>query len=99
QGGQVEGIVYIDSLFEYLFQNNIQNNILHVMDNEQRVALVRVGVPFGGDQTPALKIYLGDHLSSSNIALDETGATINQEEYLPYGETSFGSFAMKRYRF
>ena len=24
---------------------------------------------------------------------------INREEYFPYGETSFGSFARKRYRF
>ncbi len=31
--------------------------------------------------------------------VDETGSWINREEYFPYGETSFGSFARKRYRF
>ena len=31
--------------------------------------------------------------------LDDTGALVNREEYTPYGETSFGSFARKRYRF
>ena len=32
-------------------------------------------------------------------SLDETGAVTNREEFTPYGETSFGSFARKRYRF
>ena len=27
------------------------------------------------------------------------GALVNREEFTPYGETSFGSFAKKRYRF
>ena len=31
--------------------------------------------------------------------MDGTGTFINREEYTPYGETSFGSFARKRYRF
>ena len=33
------------------------------------------------------------------MVIDDTGALINREEYTPYGETSFGSFARKRYRF
>jgi RHS repeat-associated protein len=31
--------------------------------------------------------------------VDEVGNWVNREEYTPYGETSFGSFARKRYRF
>jgi RHS repeat-associated protein len=31
--------------------------------------------------------------------IDSTGNLVNREEYTPYGETSFGSFARKRYRF
>ena len=31
--------------------------------------------------------------------IDDTGNWVNREEYTPYGETSFGSFARKRYRF
>src|SRR6185312_2260493 len=76
-----------------------ENNTLHVMDNQSRIATRRVGAPFGGDVTPAIKFALGDHLGSSNVVLDTSGGLINREEYTPYGETAFGSFARKRYRF
>jgi len=69
------------------------------MDNQQRIALVRIGTPFPDDTTPAVKYQLSDHLGSSNVVIDDTGARINREEYTPYGETSFGSFARKRYRY
>src|SRR5262249_25729299 len=104
QGGQYEVTVYVDGIFEY--QHTVQdgaqppgNNTLHVMDNQQRIALVRVGDPCPDDTTPAIKYQLGDHLGSSNVVIDNTGAWIDREEYTPYGETSFGSFAKKRYRF
>jgi RHS repeat-associated protein len=103
QGGQIDVTVYVDSVFEY--QRTVQgrtiqeNNTLHVMDNQSRIALVRVGAPFPADVTPAVKFHLGDHLGSSTLVLDNTGALVNREEYTPYGETSFGSFAKKRYRF
>jgi RHS repeat-associated protein len=103
QGGQVEATVYIDDLLEHhrIVQGGTaqENNTLHVMDDQSRIALVRVGVPFPDDTTPAVKYHLGDHLGSSNVVINDTGAFINREEYTPYGATSFGSFARKRYRF
>ena len=103
QGGQVEVAVYIDGVFEYqriVRANTVaQNNTVHVVENKSRVALVRVGTPFENDTTPAVKYPLGDHLGSSNVVLDGKGELINREEYTPYGNTSFGSFALKRYRF
>lgn len=102
-GGRVEVTVYIDGSFEH--QRTVhpgaveQNNTLHVMDNQSRIALVRVGQSFTNDTTPAVKYHLGDHLGSSNLVVDDAGSVINREEYTPYGETSFGSFARKRYRF
>jgi RHS repeat-associated protein len=103
QGGQVEVTVYIDGVFEYqrIVQDGVtrENNTLHVMDDQSRIALVRVGNPFPDDTTPAVKFHLGDHLGSSNVVVDEAGNWVNREEYTPYGETSFGSFARKRYRF
>ena len=103
QGGQVEVTVYIDGIFEYqrIVQGEVtrENNTLHVMDDQSRIALVRVGNPFPDDTTPAVKFHLGDHLGSSNVVIDEAGNWLNREEYTPYGETSFGSFARKRYRF
>lgn len=103
QGGQLAVTVYIDGLFEYqcLVQGGTthQNNTLHVMDDQSRVATVRVGEPFPDDTAPAVKYHLGDHLGSSNLVINSSGKWINREEYTPYGETSFGSFARKRYRF
>jgi RHS repeat-associated protein len=46
-----------------------------------------------------VKYQLGDHLGSSNVIVNDAGDWVNREEYTPYGETSFGSFARKQYRF
>jgi RHS repeat-associated protein len=103
QGGQVEVTIYIDGAFEYQYIGpgvpGVQNNTLHVMDGQSRVALVRVGTAFADDATPAVKYQLSDHLRSTHQVVDDTGLLVNQEEFTPYGETSFGSFARKRYRF
>ncbi|GJE45771.1 hypothetical protein AEGHOMDF_4971 [Methylobacterium soli] len=103
QGGQVEVTVYIDGLFEHRTvrtgANVTVNNTLHVSDNGSRVATVRVGSALAGDATPTVKYALADHLGSSNVVLDDAGALVSREEYTPYGETSFGSHALKRYRF
>jgi RHS repeat-associated protein len=100
--GQVEVTVYIDGLFEFhrLAQVAVQeNNTLHAIDGQQRIALIRVGGPFADDMAPAVRYELGDHLSNSNVVLNEAGAVVNREEYTPFGESSFGSFVRKRYRF
>ena len=59
---------------------------------------VHVGNPLQGDTTPAVKYHLGDHLGG-NVVKDGAGSLEYGEEYTPYGETSFGSCASKRYRF
>ena len=74
-----------------------ENNTLHVMDNQSRIALVRVGAPLDArDASPQVQYHFGDHLGSSHVVMggdDATGDSfINREEYFPYGETSFGSF-------
>jgi RHS repeat-associated protein len=102
QGGSFETTVYIDDLFEHHRWDNApneQNNHLHVMDDQQRIAMVRAGEPHPDDKGPAVQYHLGDHLGSSNFVMDDDGSFINREEYTPYGETSFGSFGRKRYQF
>jgi RHS repeat-associated protein len=100
QGGQFETTVYIDGTFEYVrLADGQANNLLHVMDDRKRIATVRAGAPFPDDNTPAVKYQLGDHLGSSNVVVDANGAPVDREEFTPYGETSFGSFARKRYRY
>jgi RHS repeat-associated protein len=68
------------------------------MDDSKRIATDREGYDFG-DSTPAIKYNLDDHLGSSNVSIDDTGALVSFEEYYPFGETSFGSYGKKRYRF
>jgi RHS repeat-associated protein len=103
QGGQVEVTHYIDDVFEHhRWGNGAQageNNHVHVMDDKQRIALVRAGNAHPNDQGPVVQFLLGDHLGSSNVVVESSGAPVNREEFTPYGETSFGSFARKRYRF
>ncbi len=99
-------IVYIDKLFEHhrwQKDDGGQNNVLHVMDDQSRIAMVRVGDRHPDDYGERVQYHLGDHLGSSHLVVggeDADGQTfINREEYFPYGETSFGSFGRKRYRF
>src|SRR5262249_17707774 len=108
--GPVEVTIYIDGVFEHHlrlkrsnrnYEIERQNNTLHIMNNQSRIAMARVGDAFPDDGAPNVKVkyHLGDHLGSSSMVIDDSGAWINREEYFPYGETSFGSFARKRYRF
>lgn len=108
QGGQVNTTTYIDGAFEHHRQSDAsgvrENNTLHVMDNQSRVALLRVGAPLDArDGTPRVQYHMGDHLGSSHVVVGGADAGgnsfVNREEYFAYGETSFGSFAKKRYRY
>jgi len=99
QGGAVDVTHYLNSTFEHHRWAGGENNHVHVMDGVDRIALVRAGTVFPGDSNPAVAFHLADHLASSTAILDGTGALLNREEYTPYGETSFGSYRSKRYRF
>jgi RHS repeat-associated protein len=76
-----------------------QSDLLHVLDGSTLVATVHTGDSHPDDLGPPIRYELGDHLRSISLTVDDTGVWTNREEYFPYGETSFGSFARKRYRF
>ena len=103
KGVTIEVTIYIDDIFEHRIFGAQQNSTLHVSDDEARVAAVRTGPALQGDRGPAVQYHLGDHLRSSHIVIGGSdageSAFINREEYFPFGETSFGSFGRKRYRF
>jgi len=103
QGGALRVTAYIDGLFERLILTSAgtstEHDTLHVLETKTRVALVHVGAPAPGDTTPSVLYQLADHLGSSEVVLDAAGAFVSREEFLPYGETSFGGYAKKRYRF
>ncbi|HLW33177.1 MAG TPA: RHS repeat-associated core domain-containing protein, partial [Aequorivita sp.] len=104
--GKIQEVtIYIDGIYEhsYVKVNDTINadrnyNTLHVMGGENRIATLRAGKDTT-DATPGLKYYVSDHLGNSSVAVQATGNRINLEEYYPFGETSFGSFQYKRYRY
>jgi RHS repeat-associated protein len=104
QGGTVEVATYIDGMFEHhrwsrADEPGAANTNVHVTDGHQRVAVVREGPPHPDDHGPAMQYTVGDHLGSGSLTIEDSGAFVNREEFTPYGETSFGSFGRKRYRF
>ena len=110
RGGSTNGeetTTYIGGIFEHHRWSdngaNWENNRLHVMDNQSRVAMHRIGPAHHEEAAPEVQYHLGDHLGSSSLVMggaDARGAVfVNREEYFPYGETAFGSFGRKRYRF
>ena len=102
KGAREESTVYLEDAFEDHRSPDIpsgRNTLLHVMDGRKRIALIRNGDPHRDDAGPAVQYQLGDHLGSATVVLDAAGSWISREEYFPYGDTSLGSFAKKRYRF
>ena len=87
----------------------LERETLHVMDNQQRVALVET-LTIDRDN-PLLskaalqRFQLANHLGSSSIELDEAAGLISYEEYAPYGTTTFqtgrsaNEVRAKRYRY
>ncbi len=98
QGGAIEVTHYLGDVEHHRWSTGANNHV-HVMDDSARIALVRTGPAAPVDGGVAVQFHLGDHLGSTSVVADENGAVTNREEFTPYGETSFGSFARKRYRF
>lgn len=103
QNGAVYSVVYIDGLFEHCTltdaQTQTESSTIMIIDNATKVATVRFGPALPDDNSPAVLFYLGDHLGSAALTVGADGSWTNREEYSPFGETVFGSFAAKRYRF
>ncbi len=101
QGGKYEVTIDCEGQFayQYLGDGSFANSTVWLQDGPQRLARVRIGPAFADDASPAILYYLGDHLGSITVVVDDKGSWINREEYSPFGETLCGSFARKRYRF
>lgn len=98
QGGDYEIRTYIDGIFEHYTDETDEQNTVHIMDDQSRVATIRIGDTMG-DTTPAVKYNLENNIYSSLAVLDDNGTIVNTQEYYPFGETSFGSYGKKRYQY
>jgi RHS repeat-associated protein len=97
-----ERTIYIDGVFEYHILENgttYEKNYVHVMDDQSRIAMVRIGDQFPGDISDSITYNLEDQIGSSSIRLNTTGSIIDKEEYYPFGDSSLRTFSKKRYRY
>ncbi len=87
----------------------LERETLHVMDDQQRIALVET-LTWEREHAPLSleareRYQLADYLGSACLELDEAAAIISYEEYAPYGETTFhaarssAEVSLKRYRY
>jgi RHS repeat-associated protein len=79
---------------------------LHVMTDQERVALLETRVDEAAGTTSRLIRYQGiDQLGSSHLETDDAGRVISYEEYHPFGTTAYQAVdktvaaAAKRYRY
>jgi len=76
----------------------LERETLHIMDDQQRIALVETKTIDNQTQIPNPTSPLGEsqirnqfsnHLGSACLELDEEAAVISYEEYYPYGSSSY----------
>jgi RHS repeat-associated protein len=88
--------------------NSLVRETLHIMDDQQRIAMVETRTldTAGNDPAPqqVLRYQFGNHLGSASLELDDQAQIISYEEYTPYGSTSYQAVRShtetpKRYRY
>lgn len=87
----------------------LERETLHLMDDQERIALAETLTVDSGssipDPKPVLRYQFGNLLGSASLELDEAGQVISYEEYHPYGSTSYqagrsaAEVSLKRYRY
>ena len=86
--------------------DSLERETLHIMDDQQRIALVETRTQ-GSDGSPEqlIRYQFGNHLGSASLELDGEAQIISYEEYTPYGSTAYQAVRngtetpTKRYRF
>jgi RHS repeat-associated protein len=86
----------------------LERETLHIMDDQQRLALVetRTRDTAGDDPAPQqlIRYQFGNHLGSASLELDHQAQIVSYEEYTPYGSASYQAVrsqteTTKRYRY
>ncbi len=72
----------------------------HIMVGTKRTAIIKdIFKETKRDNEPSILFHHTDLLERSQILTDIEGRLFNQEEFYPFGDTSFGSYSKKRYRY
>jgi len=110
-GGLFEERLYLGGFEIYRRRqgaDRLERETLHIMGDEQRIALVETLTidTAGNDPAPpqVTRYQLGDHLGSAILELDQQAQIISYEEYSPCGSTTYQAVrnqteTPKRYRF
>ena len=110
-GGLVEERLYLGGFEIYRRRqgaDRLERETLHIMGDEQRIALVETLTldTAGNDPAPPqlIRHQLGNHLGSAILELDQQAQIISYEEYSPYGSTTYQAVrnqteTPKRYRY
>ena len=107
--------VYLDGYEIYLDYNGngedlkLRRATLHIMDEEQRIALVETKTHDDGlvipESSSLTRYQMDNHLDSASLELDGGGDIISYEEYHPYGTAAYqaaktrAKVSCKRYRY
>jgi RHS repeat-associated protein len=78
-----ETVTYIGSSYEIEEASGITTTKKHIFLGSTRICTVE-----NDGTTASYYYYHQDHIGSSNVITDETGAVVNILEYTPYGEVS-----------
>ena len=111
-GALIEERLYLGG-FEIFRRRNasgtvtLERETLHIMDDQQRIALVETRTQGSEPGVPAqlVRYQFGNHLGSAALELDDQAQIISYEEYYPYGSTSYqagrsmAEVSLKRYRY
>jgi RHS repeat-associated protein len=85
----------------------LERETLHVLDDDQRIALVETRTLDTAGRDPAprqlIRYQFGNHLGSASLELDDRGQVLSYEEYAPYGSSTYQAVQAqvgtpKRYR-
>jgi RHS repeat-associated protein len=111
--GLIEERIYLGN-FEIFRRRNgvgditLERETLHVMDDQQRIALVETRTLDSEniDPSPAqlIRYQMSNHLGSASLELDDQAQIISYEEHTPFGSTSYQAMRSqtetpKRYRY
>ena len=87
----------------------LERETLHVMDDQQRIALVETKTVENGARilspVPVQRCQFANHLGSASLELNEQAQVIAYEEYTPYGSTAYqagrsaAEMSLKCYRY
>ncbi len=82
----------------------LQTETLHIMDGDERIALVETHTRGRAPPKTFIRYQLGNHLDSVSLELDEAAKIVSYEEFTPFGGTSYQAVQHqtgppKRYRY